>query len=110
MAHLQANKFLNSCKCCVTFSVTAMTTIYMNYMAMLTNIYHLLPNAIWILLGCGEDVIVIGGRAGVVTLNKPTAGCCWLVVYSHCHLSMLYRENNFSLLFLSSPVVVFLMV
>lgn len=50
---------------------------------------------IWLLLGCGGDVIVIGGRAGVMTLNEPTAGCYWLVVYSHCHLSVFYRERWF---------------
>lgn len=48
---------------------------------------------IWLLPGCGGDVIVIGGRAGVMTLNEPTAGCYWLVVYSHCHLSVFYRER-----------------
>lgn len=34
---------------------------------------------ICLLLGCGGDVIVIGGRVGVMTLNEPTAGCSWLV-------------------------------
>lgn len=70
-----------------------------------TNTHKLLlakaDQVIWLLAGCGGDVIVIGGRAGVMTLNQPTAGCCWLVVYSHCHLSLRER-NDFTLLFFLS--------
>lgn len=59
---------------------------------------------IWLLLGWEGDVIVIGGRAGVMTLNQPTAGCCWLVVYSHCHLSF-RKRNYFTFFFTLFPML-----
>lgn len=29
-----------------------------------------------------------------MTLDEPAAGCSWLVAYSHCHLSVFYRERG----------------
>lgn len=54
-------------------------------------------HGIWLLPSCGGDVIVIGGRTGVRTLNEPTAGCYWLVVYSRRHLCVSYRGRCFAL-------------
>ena len=34
-----------------------------------------------------------------MTLNEPTAGCYWLVVYSHCHLSVFNRMKLFRFAF-----------